>query len=121
VPLHAMVASAKRGNADLVLHDERAEVDAHSIWRAHSVGEFLSVDDERDACVIESRVNGQLDNALEFAFRLVPATEKKLGGGLGRSRQEDGQIEWKEWRTPVPSTVKLRRPHKSADTRNGSW
>jgi hypothetical protein len=116
-----MVARAKHGNADLVLHDERAEVDAHSIWRAHSVGEFLSVDDERDACVIESRVNCELDNALEFAFRLVPATEKKLGGGLGRSREEDRQIEWKEWRTPVPSTVKLRRPHKSADTRNGSW
>jgi hypothetical protein len=104
-----------------VLHDERAEVNGHSIWRAHSVGEFLSVDDERDARFIESRANGQLNNAFEFPFRLVPATEEKLGGGLGRCREEDRQIEWKEWRTPVPSTVKLRRPHKSADTRNGSW
>src|SRR5712692_5212779 len=92
LPLNSLVATAEGSDRDLVLDRGWAEVDGHVIRRTQGFGNFLPVDKHCDAGVIESRSDGQVDDAVNDAFRLpVPAQEELGRASSGCCREQQGE------------------------------
>ena len=61
-----------------MLDEVGAEVDGHVVRRSKSADELLAIDDDRDMRVVETGIDGEVDNALDFGFRLSAPVEDEL-------------------------------------------
>src|SRR5713101_3381878 len=92
LPLNPLVVTAESSDRDLVLDRGWAEVDGHVIRRTQGFGNFLPVDKHCDPGIVESGSDGQVDNAVDDAFRLRVPAQKELGrASSGCRREQQGE------------------------------